>query len=83
MSKQDEMTMKPEEFKKVHLLSGKVQYEHIESGNRRIKIISDFREGKITMSDFQEEQRKMRGGKYLKCLYSEPQYLKAIGNTES
>ncbi len=74
--------MKPEDFEQVS--TGRVtQYHHIETGKKREQLIKDRISGRITPSEFEAEQKKMRGGKYLKMIYSEAQYLEAITNEDN
>ncbi len=61
--------------------SGKKQYLHVENGKKREELIKDRMAGKISPKLFEEEQAKMRGGKYLKYIYSESEFKK-IKNAE-
>lgn len=72
--------MKPEDFVIVPVNHKIIHYHHIESGKKREEILTKRMTGKMIQSEFDLEQKKMRGGEYLKYIYSERDYLKAIGN---
>jgi len=67
------------DFEKNITLSGVVQYLHVENGKKRGQLLKDRMNGKITPQCFENEQKKMRTGKYLKYIYSEAEYNKEIG----
>lgn len=69
--------MKEHDFKLSITGSGKRHYLHIENGEKRDQILQSVLTGKITKEEFAAEQKKMRGG-YLKYIYNEAQYSKAI-----
>lgn len=70
--------MKAEDFKISYCPSGKTQYLHIENGKKREQILNAMQNGTMTSEEFKSEQKKMRGGKYLKYIFSETDYLKSI-----
>ncbi len=70
--------MKKEDFELSVTVSGVKQYLHIENGKKREQLLADRMSGEITPQQFANEQKKMRGGKYLKYMYSESEMNKAI-----
>jgi hypothetical protein len=66
--------MKPEEFEQV----GSNQYRHIANGVKREELMRRVLNGSMSHLEFVELQKKIRGGKYLKYLYSKREYLSAI-----
>ena len=70
--------MKISDFKLSITGSGQRQYLHIESGEKRKQLLSDRMSGKITPQQFESEQKKMRGGKYLKYMYTELEMKRSI-----
>ena len=53
-------------------------YLHIATGEKRKQLLSDRMTGIITQQQFELEQKKMRGGKYLKYIYTEAEMENAI-----
>jgi len=70
--------MKREDFELSVTGSGKRQYLHIKSGKIRQQLLHDRLNGKISQQQFELEQKKMRGGKYLKYIYSESEMRESI-----
>lgn len=70
--------MKKEDFEASITGSGITHYLHKENGVKRQQILQDRMSGKITQDEFEKEQRKMRGGKYLKYIFTEREYSEAI-----
>ncbi len=75
-SKKEEM--KKEDFEVVKVNHKTIHYHHIENGKKREEILKKRMSGEMTQKEFESEQRKMRGRKYLKYIFSERDYLKAI-----
>ena len=69
--------MKELEFKKTITPSGEIHFLHIENGKKREQLLKDRMSGIISPLEFEKEQKKMRGGKYLQYIFTESQYLKA------
>lgn len=72
------MTIIDKRFRLEIAPSGKKIYVHIENDEKRVKILKDFVSGEISNEDFLIEQKKMRGGRYLKSLFNENAYYKFI-----
>jgi len=71
--------MKEEDFEEVQVNWKTTHFHHIENGKKREEILKKRMSGQMTQAEFEQEQKKMRGGKYLKYIFSERQYLQAIG----
>jgi hypothetical protein len=78
LSTEKGVNMEREDFELSVTVSGIKQYLHIENGEKRKKLLKDRMEGTISSEEFMCEQKKMRGGKYLKYIYSESEMEEAI-----
>lgn len=83
MKKKFNLFVKPEDFEVVNVNWKTTHYHHIENGKKRDEILKKRMSGEMTQAEFEKEQKKMRGGKYLKFIFSESQYLKAISGLSS
>ena len=70
--------MKATDFEIQVVPNGKKVYCHIENGKQRKQMLKDVMSGKISQEQFKKEQKKMRGGKYLKYHFSEQEYNSAL-----
>jgi hypothetical protein len=72
--------MNREDFELSITGSGEHHYLLKSAGEKRKQILQDRMSGKLSQEEFLKEQKKMRGGKYLKYIYSQAEMEKAIQN---
>jgi hypothetical protein len=70
--------MKKEDFELSVTGNGETYYLHIENGKKRKQLLSDRMSGKISTQQFIIEQKKMRGEKYLKYIYTKSEMERTI-----